>query len=189
MILGKKQDHKGHDEALTILLETARQCNVTLNYEKLQYKQTEVEFFGKNYTVDGCKPAKGKVQAIVEMPAPSCKKEVQSFIGMINYLSKFSARLSELALPIRELDKDKVAFNWGPEHQASFKLVKKEIAAAPILAYYDPKKTTVLQTDASIYRLGAHLLQDKKPVYFTNKAQMEAQRGYVDIEPESLAVA
>ena len=126
----------------------------------------KVEIFGETYTVDGCKPAKGKVQAIAEMPAPSCKKEVQSFIGMINYLSKFSARLSELALPIRELAKEKVAFNWGPEHQATFKLVKKEIAAAPILAYYDPKKTTVLQTNASINGLGTCLIQDEKPVYF-----------------------
>ena len=63
--------------------------------------------------MQGYKPAKGKVQAIVEMPAPSCKKEVQSFIGMINYLSKFSTRLSELALLIRELAKEKVAFNWA----------------------------------------------------------------------------
>ena len=76
--------------------------------KKLQYKETEVEFFGETYTVDGCKPAKGKVQAIVEVPAPSCKKEVQSFIGMINYLSKCSARLSELALPIRELAKERL---------------------------------------------------------------------------------
>ena len=73
------------------------------------------------------------------MPEPSCKKEVQSFIRMINYLSQFSARLSELALPIREFAKDKVPFNWGPEHQAAFKLVKNEIITAPILAYYDPK--------------------------------------------------
>ena len=85
MIVGKKQDHKDHDQALTTLLETARQCNVRLNYEKLQYKQMEVKYFGEIYTVDRCKPAKGKVQAIVEMLAPSCKKEVQSFIGMINY--------------------------------------------------------------------------------------------------------
>ena len=173
IILGKKPDHKDHDQALTCLLETARHCNVRLNYEKLQYKQSEVEFFGETYTVDGCKPSKGKVQAIVEMPAPSCKKEVQSFI---------SARLSELALPIRELAKEKVAFNWGPEHQAAFKLVKKEIAVASILAYYDPKKTTVLQTDASINGLGTCLLQDEKPVYFASKALTEAQRGYVAIE-------
>ena len=109
------------------------------------------------------------------MPAPSCKKEVQSFIGMINYLSKFSVRLSELALPIRELAKDKVTFNWGLEHQAAFKLVKNEIITAPILVYYDPKTTTVLQTDASINGLGACLLQDEKPVYFASKALTEAQ--------------
>ena len=123
------------------------------------------------------------------MPAPSCKKEVQSFIGMINYLSKFSARLSELALPIRELAKDKVAFNWGPEHQAAFKPLKKEIAATPILAYFDPKKTTVLQTDASINGHGTCLLQDEKPVYFASKALTEAQHWYVAIELEFLAVA
>ena len=182
MVVGKQPNHKDQDQGLTTLLETARCCNVRLSFEKLQYKQTEVEFFGETYTVDGCMPAKGKVQAIVEIPAPSCKKEVQSFIGMINYLSKFSARLSELALPIRELAKDKVAFNWGPEYQTAFKLVKKEIAAAPILSFYDPKKTTVLQTDASINGLGACLLHDEKPVYFTSKALTEAQCGYVAIE-------
>ena len=101
MIVGKKPDHEDYDQALTSLLETVGHCNVRLNYEKLQYKQLEVEFFGETYTVDGHKPVKGKVQAIVEMLAPSCKKEVQSFIGMINYLSKFSTRVSELALPIR----------------------------------------------------------------------------------------
>ena len=175
MVVGEQPNHKDHDQAPTTLLETARQCTVRLNYEKLQCKQTEVEFFRETYTVARCKPAKVKVQAIAEMPTPSCKKEVQSFIGMINYLSKFSARLSELALPIRELAKDKIAFNWGPEHQAALKLVKKEVIATPILTYYDPKKTTVLQTDASINGLGACLLQDEKLVYFTSKALTKAQ--------------
>ena len=81
MIVGKKPDHKDHDQALTSLLETARHCNVRLNYEKLQYKQWEVEFFGETYIVDGHKPAKGKVQAIVEMPAPSCKMKYNLSLG------------------------------------------------------------------------------------------------------------
>ena len=38
-------------------------------------------------------------------------------------------------------------------------MMKKEIAEAPVLAYYNPKKQTVLQTDASIKGLGACLLQ------------------------------
>ena len=44
MVVGKKQNHRDHDLALAILLETARRCNVHLHYDKLQYKKTEVDF-------------------------------------------------------------------------------------------------------------------------------------------------
>ena len=94
---------------------------------------------------------------------------------MINYLSKFSARFSEIVKPIRELEKDEVPFNWGPEHQSAFTQIKQEIVSAPILAYYNPKKQTVLQTDASIKGLGTCLLQEEKPVYFASKALTDAQ--------------
>ena len=119
---------------------------------------------------------KSKVSAITKMPAPTTKKDVQSFIGMINYLSKFSARLSEIVEPIRELAKDKVPFSWGPKHQPAFIQMKKEIVSAPILAYYNPKKPAVLQTDISIKGLGAC------------KALTDVQKGYVAIELELLAV-
>ena len=56
------------------------------------------------------------------------------------------------------------------------------------MAYYNPKKQTVLQTDASIIGLGACLLQEEKPVYFVSKALPDAQWGYVAIELELHAV-
>ena len=87
MVVGKQPNHKDHDLALTMLLNTARKCNVCLNYEKLQYKQKEVKFFGETYMLDGYKPVQRKIKAIQEMPAPQCKKQVQPFIGMVNYLS------------------------------------------------------------------------------------------------------
>ena len=74
--------------------------------------------------IDGCKPAQTKESTIATMPELSCKKEVQSFVSMVNYLSKFSARLSELSEPIRELSKEKVPFNWGTEHQEAFNEIK-----------------------------------------------------------------
>ena len=91
MVVGKQPNHKYHNLALTKLLNTARECNVYFNYDKFQYKQKEVDFFGETYTVDGQTPAQSKIKAIQDMPLPQCKKQVQSFIGMINYLSKFSA--------------------------------------------------------------------------------------------------
>ena len=143
MVVGKMQNHRDHDQAQTTLLQTAKTCNVRLNYEKLQYKQTEVVFLGEMYIVNGHKPAKSKVKAIVEMPPPNCKEQVQSFIGMVNYLSKFSACLSELAEPLWELSKEKVPFNWGSEHEESFKVVKREIANAPILVSWQKCKEAI----------------------------------------------
>ena len=54
MVVGRSQ--KEHDLALTTLLETAIKYNVWLYYDKLQYRKTEVDFFGETYMIDGCKP-------------------------------------------------------------------------------------------------------------------------------------
>ena len=139
MIVGYKPDHSDHDLAFT-----AQKCNVKLNYDKLPYRQDEFEFFGETYTTIGHNPNKDKVSAFTAMSLLTNKKQVQSFSDMINYLSTLSLRLSELAEPIRELSKEKVPFNLGPEHQQAFVKMKKEIASTPVLTYYSPKKQTYL---------------------------------------------
>ena len=144
MVIGKHNNHKDHDLAFTTLLQTARRCNIKLNYDKLRFKCTQVDFYGKTYTTDGHKPAQNKITAIVKMPPLSSKKEVQSFIRMTNYLTKFSLRPTKLSETIRELIKEKVPFNWGPEHQESFVMLKKELVRAPVLTYCNPWKETVL---------------------------------------------
>ena len=82
-----------------------------------------------------------------------------------------------------------VPFIWQPEHTQAVEAIKKEIVQAPVLKYYDPKKTTILQTYASIKGLGAVLLQDGHPVHFASKALTQAERGYVAIELEALAAS
>ena len=123
------------------------------------------------------------------MPQPVNKEELQSFIGMVNYLGKFTPRLSELAECLRDLIRINVPFQWGPEHTEAFTAIKQEIIQAPVLKYYDPKKPTVLQTDASAKGLGACLLQCEHPVYFGSKALTDSQKGCVAIELEALAVS
>ena len=189
IVVGYNEDHSDHDKAFSKLLHTAQMNNVKFNYDKLQYKKTQVDFFGETYTTDGRKPSSDKVKAIADMPQPVNKKEVQSFIGMVNYLSKFTPRLSELAECLRDLIRVNVPFQWGPEHTEAFMSIKQEIVQAPVLKYYDPKKPTVLQTDTSAKGLGACLLQCEHPVYFGSKALTDSQKGYVAIELEALAVS
>ena len=90
MVVGYKPDHSDYDQTFTSPLQTAKKCNIKLNFDKLQYKQNEVDFFGETYTTSGCRPARSKVSVITAMPSPTNKKQAQSFMGMINYLSKFS---------------------------------------------------------------------------------------------------
>ena len=74
MAVGYKPDHSEHDPAFTNLLQTTQKCNVKFNYDKLQYKQKEVDFYGETYTTSGHKPARSKVSAITGMPSPTNKK-------------------------------------------------------------------------------------------------------------------
>ena len=159
----------------------------TASYQ--QYCQKKVTFFGEIYTVDGHQPMPDKVQAVTEMTTPTSVTELQCFLGMCNFLSKFSPRMAEISEPLRQLTCKGIPFMWGPEHTEAFQLLKREISTAPILQYYDPKKPVVLQTDACTKGLGAVLLQDGHPVYFASKSLTAAQQNYVAIELEALAVS
>ena len=116
-------------------------------------------------------------------------KELQSFIGMVNYLGKFTPRLPELAECLHDLIHINVPFQWGPEHTEAFTGIKQEIIQAPMLKYHDPKKPTMLQTDTSAKGLGACLLQCEHPVYFSSKALTDSQKGYVAMELKVLVVS
>ena len=100
MVIGYQENEQDQDKAFTQLLETAKKNNIKLNFDKIQYKQKEVEIFGETYTTQGHKPSDTKVKAITEMPKPENLKDLQAFLGMIQYLSKFSSRIAELAEPL-----------------------------------------------------------------------------------------
>ena len=71
--------------------------------------------FGETYRKQGCKPSDTKVKAITEMPKTENLKDLQTFLGMVQYLSKFSPRIAELAEPLQDLMKKHAPYAWGPE--------------------------------------------------------------------------
>ena len=170
-------------------MQVTRQNNLCLSIAKIQYCKDQVKFFGTTYTTKCHKPTNDRIKAITEMHQPTNVRELQCFLGICNFLSKYSPRMAELSEDLCQLTCKGVQFNWGPEHSETFQALKKELTSAPVPAYYEPIKPVVLQTNASTWGLGAVLIQQNKPIYSALKALQESQKKYVAIELEALAMS
>ena len=177
-----------HNVNLHNLMQRCRKHGIRLNREKAELQKDEITFLGHVITSNGLKPDPSKIEAIIGIKAPTCVKEIQCFSGIINYLSKFMPRLSDLMKPIRQLLRKGTEWCWGDEQNNAFKEIKNLITKAPVLAFYDQSKQLVIQCDASKSGLGAVLLQDGKPLSYASRALTDTEVRYAQIEKEMLAV-
>ena len=102
-----------------------------------------------------------KIRALTEMPAPKNKKGLQSFLGIINYLSKFSPDTLEVCKPLRKLTLSKTRWTWDASYQQWFEKAKLLIKAETYMKFYADTKPLYLETDASGIGLGVALLQPR----------------------------
>ena len=172
------------DRNLRIVLQRARDGNLTLNKDKVCLRLTEVPYIGHLLTADGLKPDQKKVEAILMMPKPTDVQSVKRFLGMANYLSKFLPHLSTVTEPLRQLEDKDVEWHWNKAHEGAFTEVKRLITNHPVLCCFDVSKEVTLQCDASQSGLGATLLQEGQPVAFTSWALMVTEKNYAQIEKE-----
>jgi hypothetical protein len=101
IVFGK--DSEEHDIALKQVLDRVRESGLKLNKKKCTFRMTEITFLGHLISADGIKPDPRKIEAILKMPTPTSKTELQRFLGMINYLGKFLPNLSKETAPLRQL--------------------------------------------------------------------------------------
>jgi len=186
VVAGRTQEE--HDANLNKLLERARAVNVKFNRNKVQLNKSEVNYLGHVVSRDGMKPDPAKIEAIDSMPDPQDKAAVQRLLGTLNFLRSYIPNMSGLTEPLRVLLKDDVLWMWGPEQQECFNVIKRLLTSEPVLQYFNVKKDTHLQVDASQSGLGAVLLQDSQPIAYASRALTEAELNYSQIEKELLAV-
>ena len=128
-------------------------------------------------------PDPKKVQGITEMTAPMDKQQLQSFLGMVNYMGTFIPNLSHHTELLWAMHKKDNMFHWEEQQTQSFQQVKTLIAKAKttLLRYYDRNLPVTVQADASLRGLGACLIQKHKRL-----TDMETR--YANIERELLAI-
>lgn len=179
---------RDHDRNLIELLERARNINLKLNKAKCRFNMTELQYIGHVLTPQGVKPDPEKVNVIKSMKQPKDAEEVRRFLGYTNYLAKFIPNLSSVAEPLRKLIHKDADFLWETEQQTALDKIKELTTSEQLLGYFDPKKSVVLQTDASTVGLGAVLMQNDKPIAYASRSLTKSERNYAPIELECLAI-
>ena len=95
LITGFKELCRDYDETVNKVLKILWKASLKLNNNKCHFRCTSIVFFGEIISRDGISPDPRKLKALMDMSPPRCKKELQSFLCMINYLSKFSQQLQK----------------------------------------------------------------------------------------------
>ena len=187
-IFGKTEEE--HDINLIAFMDRAAAKGLTLNSKKCHIKQKSVSFFGFMFSEDGTSPDPKKIQGIIDMPSPQDTTQLQSFLGMVNFMHPFIPHLSANTAPLRQLLSKNAVFQWTPSTELAFQRLKDLIIEAQnrSLKFYDRSKPLKVQADASKDGLGAALLQDDQPIAFASKSLSDAEKRYANIERELLAV-
>ena len=187
-------DQQDHDTNLINLLNVCQKEGLVLNSKKLELQRERVTFFGAEYSTQGMHPDPKKVQEITEMTAPKDKQQLQSFLGMVNYMGTFIPNLSHHTEPLRAMLKKDNVFHWEDQQTRSFQQVKTLIAKAytTLLRYYDRNLPVTVQVDACLRGLGACLIQQHKgkdqPIAFASKSLTDAETRYANTERELLDI-
>ena len=131
------------------------------------------------------------MKAITALQAPTNVPELCKLTGMINYLGRFIPNLATVMHPMTELLKSDTASTWGPPQETAFTKVKEMISSNTVLAFYGPKKNTVVCADASSYGIGGVLKQGPsdqlRPACFCSRTRRETEVRYAQIKNECQA--
>jgi RNase H-like domain found in reverse transcriptase/Reverse transcriptase (RNA-dependent DNA polymerase) len=183
-------DHKRH---VSEVLRRLRLEQLFCKRSKCHFNRQEVKFLGHVVGPDGIAMQSDKVAAIHDWPTPSCKVELQAFLGLANYYRRFIANFSAVVAPLTDATRgEKKEFSWGSQQDAALSRIKEAFTTAPVLRLPDPSKPFLETTDASDYGIGGVLEQEwpvgAHPVAYVSRKLSDPERNYPTHDRELLAI-
>ena len=167
---GSIEEHKKEVRDVLMKIQNA---GYRASEKKTELFKKELTWLGYFINQEGVKPIRDKTEAITGLVAPKNVKELKSFLGSIQHLSKFINNLSKKTDRMRRLLKKNVQWERTAIINEDSERLKKEITEAPCLAHFDPKRENHITTDACNTGLGATLWQKEgvvfRPVAFASR--------------------
>lgn len=175
------------------VLQRIHQHGISLNLDKCIFAQKEISFLGHNISSLGIKPIEDKLQSITDFPKPHTIKELQRFIGMVNFYRRFIPHTAHIQAPLNAITGSKnTIIKWTLEQDVAFENMKKALKDAVTLFHPHPNAQLTLHTDASDRALGGVLHQIKnkqlEPVGFFSRKLSKTELNYSTYDRELLAI-
>ena len=139
------------------------------------------------FTPEVIKPDPTNLEAVLKMERPSDVAAVRRLVGLVNYWSKFSSKLSELCELLRRLTHKGVEWRWSIKEEKTFESVRQAVTSVPVLRYFNFSEPVEAQGDASNNDIGFVLIQNGQPTSYSPKA-LTTSEGTVCLWAESHAV-
>ena len=193
-ILVASENHREHREHLRSVLELLHINGLVIRKDKCVFGASAVDFLGHEISGDSIRPLASKVDAVSKFPKPTTVKQLQEFLGMINYYHRFIHNAAGILSPLYRLSltKQKELEGWTAAHEHSFLAAKEALAQAATLATPSNTDKLYLVTDASNIAIGAVLERcndgHRQPIGFVSRQLSAPQRNYSTFDRELLAV-
>ena len=143
--------------------------NFTVNEDKCVSFSTNICFLGYEVSSEGVKPEQKHVQKLLQLQPPKDVKEVDAFIGLINYFGRKIPNYSAKTRCINELRQKDKPFKWTDECQRAFQSLVDELTSEPLVQPYTLDKEVTFFTDASEKTIGCVLTQNDHPVIYISR--------------------
>ena len=128
---------------LHLVLQRLQQYGLVLNMEKCEIGRPGIDFLGHHITAEGASPITKHVEVIQSFPQPQDKKQLQSFLGLVNFYRRFIPAAAQILLPLTDALRGEAAWTWTPAMNHSFGLIKHTLSSVATLTHPDPPPTCV----------------------------------------------
>ncbi|KAE8878100.1 hypothetical protein PF003_g37831 [Phytophthora fragariae] len=182
-----------HIRHLRKVFAKMRENKLYANLKKCVFCAPEIPVLGCYVSKSGVRADPEKISSICSWPTPKNQTELRQWLGLANYLHKYTKDYAGLIQPMSSLLNKDVAWNWRPEYQDAFDAVKKSLASAPVLMLPDTSRPFHVVCDASDFAIGCALMQfdaegRERVVSYQSRQMKPAEKNYPVHDKELLAM-
>ncbi|WP_353213430.1 reverse transcriptase domain-containing protein, partial [Rhodovarius sp.] len=196
-ILIASKDMASHAVHLREVLSRLQEHGLVLNVDKCSFGQPTVEFLGHQVSGQGFRPLATNISALSSFPRPTTVRDLQGFLGLVNFYRPFFPAAAKILRPLTEALKGGPAcsspVSWSPEMESAFLTAKATLSSSASLRFPAENCDLVLAVDASATHVGAALQQQRpcspawEPLGFFSRKLDTAQQKYSAFDRELLA--